>query len=370
MKLPRTGLRVAWRTFYRHVKQRRRAKEDARSFGVKGLFRDDANRLYRDEIKTYWREHYGRPVYPLWHIAYANVIGIKDVRYIPTHEYREEIVPFFNELDMRPAFRDKNLSDVFLSYTQAPQTIIKRMHGRYYGADNQPLTSAVAKQRLLTGQHDWIVKPSQTDDGYCIGNLTVVGKQMRLNDHTCTPDDLETQYGRNFIVQERIVQHTLMAEVHPSSVNTIRMITFRWQDEIQVLMAFARFGNHGRLTDNAGTGGLCCGINECGRLNDTAVDMTGKIYERHPATGYSFANRISIPDYDKFCKFALDLHRQIFHFNIVSWDIAVGYQGEPVFLEVNFIGAVHIYQFACKRPMFGDLTKDVLEMIRDNRRTA
>lgn len=354
------------RRLKRHRDQVKRAK---RVFGVKSPVRDHANKAYREEIKAYWKEHFGKPVHPAWHIACANVTGIKDVRYIPTNHWFDEILPFFNNMDMRPAYRDKNLSDVLLRYTRIPGTVIKRMHGWYYGHDNKPITPFEANQRIQDGPHGCIIKPSQTDDGYGINSLTVEGGQMFLNGHPVALNDLEKQYGRNFIVQERIIQHPLMAEVHPVSVNTIRMVTFRWRNEIRLLLAFARFGTGGRLTDNAGTGGLCCGIDGRGRLNDTAVDMAGKIYERHPTTGYSFLNRVSIPDYDNFCSLALDLHRQIFHFDIVSWDFAVGYQGEPIFLEVNFRGVVHVYQFACRQPLFGDLTKDILEMIRDNRRT-
>jgi len=75
----------------------------------------------------------------------------------------------------------------------------------------------------------------------------------------------------------------------------------------------------------------------------------------------------SLHYYDCVCKLALDLHKQIFHFDLVSWDFAIGSEGEPIFLEVNFQGVVHVYQFACRKPLFGDLTKDVLEAVRDSR---
>ena len=57
------------------------------------------------------------------------------------------------------------------------------------------------------------------------------------------------------------------------------------------------------------------------------------------------------------------MHEQIPHFDIVSWDFAVGEDGKPIFLEVNFRGAAFIYQFACG-PLFGDLTSSVLESVR------
>lgn len=355
------------KTLRRHWRQWQRVRTGTRSFGLKGVLRDAEYRPYLHEIRSYWNDHYGRPVHPLWHIACARVTGIKDVRYIPNHEWWEEILPFFNDASLRAAFRDKNLSDVFLNGAHTPQTIIKRMHGRYYAGDNTPMSLSDIEQHLMAVQNDMVVKPSQTDDGYGIRSLVVRNPQIHLNNRPCTLGDIEAQYGDNFIIQERIAQHPLMAQVHPDSVNTVRMVTFRWQNEIRVLMAFARFGRDGKLTDNAGTGGLCCGIDREGRLNDTAVDGTGTVYSRHPTSGYSFADRISIPNYDCICKLALDLHKQIFHFDLVSWDFAIGHQGEPIFLEVNFQGVVHVYQFACRKPVFGDLTKDVLEAVRDSR---
>ena len=190
---------------------------------------------------------------------------------------------------------------------------------------------------------------------------------MAVHNCPCTLSDLEKQYGGNFIVQEKIVQHPLMAQVHPGSINTVRMVTLRWRNDIRVLLAFARFGSEGKLVDNSGMGGLCCGIDQQGRLNDSAVDKAGTVYSRHPTTGYSFARRLSIPNYESVCKLVLDLHRQIFHFDFVSWDIAIGFEGEPIFLEVNFQGAIHVYQFACRKPLFGNLTNDVLNAVRDNR---
>jgi hypothetical protein len=355
-----TRLRLYWR-------QQRRVRIGARSFAVKGLLRDAGYRPYLGEIKSYWSAHYGRPVHPLWHVACARVTGVKDVRYISNHEWFEEILPFFNDLSLRAAFRDKNLSDIFLNGAHTPRTVIKRMHGRYYAGDNTPMTLTDVEQRLAGDEQEFIIKPSQTDDGCGIRSLIISRSHTFLGDQPCGLDDIEAQYGANFIIQEKINQHALMAQVHPDSVNTIRMVTFRWKNEIRVLLAFARFGRDGKLTDNAGTGGLCCGIDRKGRLNDAAVDGAGTLYSRHPTTGYAFASRSSIPNYDSICKLALNLHRHIFHFDIVSWDFAIGDQGDPVFLEVNFQGVVHVYQFACRKPLFGDLTKHVLEAVRDNR---
>src|SRR5699024_10162085 len=49
--------------------------------------------------------------------------------------------------------------------------------------------------------------------------------------------------------------------------------------------------------------------------------------------------------------------------DFVSWDIIVGKDEKPIFLEANFKGAVWLYQLATERPLFGDLTEDIIQYV-------
>lgn len=347
-------------------RQRKRLRKGTDAFRRNDLLRDTPNKRYRHDVREFWRKHYGKAVNPLWHVACANVTGKEDVRYVPHHIWFEEILPFFNKMPMRAAYIDKNLSDLLLTNAVAPETIVRRMHGRYYRSDNEWISRDAALAAILRGNREQIIKPSLTDNGVGVRKLQIVGDAITLKGQVTSLEALEVSHGADFIVQSRISQHSVMAEPHPSSVNTVRLVTFRWNDDITLLMSFARFGTGGKLTDNAGTGGVCCGIGEGGRLNATAIDEHGTVYERHPTTGYFFGKRAVVPNYDNLCQQAVALHRRIFHFDIVSWDFAVGENSEPVFLEFNFQGVSYIYQFACEKPIFGELTKDVLELIRDS----
>ena len=344
-------------------------RESAAHFGVGGALKDPATKPHRDAIGAYWAKHFGRPVSPVWHLACEKVSGHRDVRYVPTPEWFEEILPFLNEMPLRAAFRDKNLSDIFLDYPRSPKTRLKRIHGHYYDGANAPLSAAAAEQQLASSRVELIVKPSQTDEGFGIRTLAADGGNLYVDGTLCDFARLEAAYGNNFLIQERITQHPGFARVHPSSVNTIRMVTLRWRRQIRVLMAFARFGTQGRLVDNAAAGGICVGIDDNGRFNDKAIDINGNVYEHHPTTGYAFADRLSVPRYDRVCDLVTKLHGQIYHFDFVSWDIAIDRAGEPMFLEVNFRGVAHLYQFARGGPLFGDLTDEILEAVRDRRMT-
>jgi hypothetical protein len=347
-------------------RQQKRFRQYRKAFRPNDLLRATPNSRYPQDTREFWRKHYGKDINPFWHVACANVTGQEDVRYVPTYLWFDEILPFFNKMSMRPAYVDKNLSDVLLGPVHAPATIVRRMHGRYYRSDNEWISRDAALAEIKSGGPEQIIKPSLTDNGVGIGMLQRDGERLRLNGADTTLEALESSHGGDFIIQSRIRQHPTMAAPHPSSVNTVRLVTFRWNDEIRPLLSFARFGTAGKLTDNAGTGGVCCGIGEGGRLNATAVDEFGTVHTHHPTSGYDFGLRAVVPNYDLLCERALALHRRIVHFDIVSWDFAVDEHAEPVFLEFNLRGAVYIYQFASGKPVFGELTQAVLGRIRDS----
>src|SRR5699024_6601521 len=58
----------------------------------------------------------------------------------------------------------------------------------------------------------------------------------------------------------------------------------------------------------------------------------------------------------------------ILHHDFVSWDIVVGNDGLPVFLEANFRGGTWFYQLLSEKPLFGDLTEEILEYMHKERK--
>lgn len=323
---------------------------------------------YLGQVRQFWEQHYGRPVNPRWHVACANVTGVEDVRYMPHDVWWDDVIPFFNDMSLFAAYSDKNLYGLLLRDCEAPATVVKRMHGRYYDGAHGALPSAAVMEKICADRRDKILKPSRTDNGEGIRKITVADGKPRIEGKEVAVADIEQQYGKDFLVQAVVVQHAVMAEVHPESVNTLRLLTVRWGDAVRLLMCFARFGAHGRINDNAGTGGVCCGVNDDGRMNAVAVDEYGRAYTTHPSTGYAFAARRQVPGFDGIRSHVIALHGQIPHFDLASWDIAVDPQSRPVFIEVNFRGASFIYQYACNKPILGDLTTEVLGAIRATRR--
>lgn len=341
-----------------------------RKFKKAGLFnKKKLSKNYLRDTQKYWIKHYGSSINPLWHVAFMNYTGKEDHRYIPHYLWFSDFIPSFNNLSFRLAYLDKNLSDIFLNIKiKTPEIIIKKMHNKYYDTDNNMITRADALNEIKKHNEELIIKSSQTDNGFGIRKLEIINNELFLSGAKSSFEKIESIYGIDFVVQSKLKQHLIMAGPHPESANTIRIVTFRWMNEIVILLAFARFGTGGKITDNGATGGILCGIDDEGRLNAKGIDENVIIYTKHPTTDYSFSKREKIPSFEIICSHAKNMHKQIFHFDIVSWDFVIGEEGEPIFLEVNFLGESWMYQIAAEKPLFGSLTEDVLHVLRDKRK--
>lgn len=367
--VPRNSL-LRLRTVSRQVRRRRlRSRRFNEAVAANPLLSRSPDPEYLKQIGRYWHEHFGRPVNPRWHVACANVTGISDVRYVPLDVWWDDILPFFNDMSMRPAYSDKNLYRILLREYDAPAAIISRVHGHYYADGSRPAKRETVLDIIRSDGRNKIIKPSRSDNGKGISKIMVSGDSVLIDDREVAISDIEQSYGQDFTVQSLIEQHPVMAEVHPSSVNTLRLLTFRWHDAVHHLVTFARFGTGGAINDNAATGGVCCGVDDDGRLNEVAVDKYGRSYATHPTSGYPFANRNRIPNFRAIRDHVLALHEQIYHFDLVSWDIAVGPAGQAIFVECNFRGTSILCQYAARRPVFGDMTTEVLRAVRHGRRS-
>lgn len=309
-------------------------------------------------------KHFNKKIDPILHLAFLNLTGKKEPRIIPGPIMWNEIIPFFNDMNIRIGYSDKNIYDKLINPSSSADTILKRVRGHYFDHNNNLLTTEKAYNVLVDYGNDVIIKPSDNDNGRGIAKLFYNNTHFTLEDKKITMSDLEEIYGFNYVIQKVIEQHAIMAAPHPSSVNTLRMVTFRWKNEIKYLFAFARFGVDHDVKDNAATGGVSVGVKDNGKFMNFAIDKNRKIHTHHPTTQFDFSKLDPIPNYDRFKQYIIDLHRDILHHDYVSWDIAVGLEGQPIFIETNYRGSSWLNQLALQRPIFGDLTEEVLQHVR------
>lgn len=345
----KAGINTATRQFRRHYKRGNLNKHDL-DFAL--------------EVRSYYMEHLNKDIDPISHLAYFNTTGIKDVRIVPERLFRNHYLWVFNDRPMTDGYIDKNTYDLLFDTTQQVHTVLKRVRGHYFNHDNEQIYHDDIIDLLITDSPEYIIKPSDTNNGVGISKMIIKNNKVVINGLEVTIDEIEEEFGYNFLIQRVINQHEIMSRPHPSSVNTLRMVTLRWNNTIKNLYTFARFGVGHDIKDNAGAGGLSVGVKDNGKFMDYGIRSYRKVDE-HPTTKVKIKEFGEIPNYLEIQKFARELHKKILHHDYVSWDIAVGYDGKPVFLEANFFGSSFLNQIALERPTFGDETEEVLKYLKE-----
>lgn len=320
-----------------------------------------------ETIQNYWKKYFGKKVDPALHMAYEEVTDQFDVRVIPQHVIWHEIIPYLNDRNMMRFYSDKNVYDTLITRENHPEILLKRVNGQYFDSNNNTISRGRGFKLIFETKEDVIVKQSLSDDGKGIGKLKYKNKALYYKKKKFTLKEIEEVWGDNFLVQRVIQQHPVMAAPHKYSVNTVRMVTLRWDDNIHWLMSYARFGVGYSITDNAASEGLCVGILSDGTFQSFAIGTDAKVYHKHPTTNFIFADMEQIPNFNRVIQFVKKLHDRILHENYISWDIAIGSDGEPIFIEMNFWGAAWKYQLACKQPIFGEFTEEILIAVKKDR---
>ncbi|MCO4820844.1 MAG: hypothetical protein KC469_02170, partial [Flavobacteriaceae bacterium] len=171
-------------------------------------------------------------------------------------------------------------------------------------------------------------------DGIMGENIFVITK----NTYQKTEDNvMDLVFSKAFIFQELIVQHDVLKTINYSSINTLRVVTYKnKKNEVEILSGFIRIGRKGAIIDNAHAGGIVAPINkETGKMCAEGLQLInngGGVFYKHPDTGIIFDN-LQIPFYSQVKKI-VSKASLLFEFPFLGWDIAITPSG-PVIVEAN-----------------------------------
>ena len=171
-----------------------------------------------------------------------------------------------------------------------------------------------------------------------------------------------------YIVEERLKQHSKLDEINPHSINSIRIITFLCTDgSVEFLGAMLRTSSTTFPIDNFTLGGIVIGVDiNNGKLkregfvsflsqqtikefessssfklvSKTIEKMRkkgslgpGKIFLRHPVSQTEFLN-FPIPYWGDLKRMVIKAQKEFHHLKSIGWDIAITPKG-PVIIEAN-----------------------------------
>jgi len=339
------------------IRYARKIAKVRREAGLKGSPLSGATERQAIEI---WKRH-GFRLNLAWHRSYASISPSRQAHlYIPEDLYYAYIEPKFVRYELADAYADKNNYDRLLPDVPTLPVIARRMNGRYYDRNYIPISDSAASSIIHSQLGYLIIKPSiQSGDGINVRKALVDGGELWLEGQKIEWQCLEAVYGMDFIVQPCFRQHPAIAEFHPNSVNTIRFLTYRLNDEVRVASAVLRLGNAGRHVDNRG---IPCGIKPSGELNDEARTKYFQKFIVHPVTGKPFKGFV-IPGFDAARDRVCHAHNQLPYFDAVSWDIAIGADGLPRIVELNLTFQEINFHQVNNGPLFGEQTEEVLDHV-------
>ncbi len=290
---------------------------------------------------------------------YSRVSGIKADHYVTRSMAVHFIYPYLDRYDFVPVYMDKNTQKALLGLpdksidVDMPENVIVNSNGVFFNEEGRECSEEEALNILIRYGKDTILKPTvETYGGH--GIMKVEGDTNKEQYKA-----LFAKYRYNFTFQKLVVQHPIMAKYNPTSVNTVRVVTYRdFQKRRKVLYACLRFGGEGSVMDNVCSGGGYTGVNvQTGRL----INRKRYTYYQMDVPTISDTMPNEIPYWEKIKEAALQLHGRLPQMNIVGWDFTLSPEGKLILIEFNPRPGVGLQQAI--GPMF---SKEELDEIMEH----
>lgn len=327
---------------------------------VKGMIKTNRSpRLSSQEIKAV-RAFYKSKGYSIkntyWHQHYKAVNGEFHVDYIPEDIFRAIISPRFNQMKQWPALLDKNLYyQLFKDFPQ-PKPVVQNINGFYY-VDEEIVSEERAAEICSNTNKPLLIKPTiESGKGQMVESFSI--KDGVASHNQLDILSLFNLYNKDFIIQEFVEQSEAMKKLNPTTLNTLRIMTYLRPDDVYILSAVSRIGKPGSRTDNYSSGGILCGITQEGQLKKYGYTLKGgkmeKTYTGIVLEGYE------IPSFPDVVKMIKAMHKVVPYFRIISWDIGIDKNNDPLLVEYNtYYQSTRVHQTP-NGPLFGKFTDEIL----------
>ena len=305
-----------------------------------------------------WRK-YDKKVSPLSYRIFSRYIG-PDINIMPMEICVNIVEPVLTPGYYASFYNDKNSFGLLYDKEDMPATYVRNIGGAYYDDDYNPINGELVD---YIDSDEVIVKPSTESSGR---GVALFAKQNGVfcdkQGNVLTRELLDKEYRSDFIIQERFVQSDYMAQFNTSSVNTIRVSTYKetWSGEVKYLRSILRIGGSGSIVDNAHSGGRFIGVDDCGALGKYVCDKVGNISSVHGNIDFD-KNEYVIPNFDQVKEFALKISKRFIHHNLLALDIILDKNNNPKMLEVNVQGfSAWLFQFT-SGSAFREYTDSVMD---------
>jgi len=326
------------------------------------------DQVYSDHLKKW--QVFDKRLTGEWLAAYSRVNGEYHPGYVPESIYYSFIEPVLNDYEHCKSYSDKNFYDLIYSEEIFPNTLIRSIKQSLYDRLYNPIVSFCNHLDDLKFEYDELILKPSIDSG---GGVDVMlfqlweGEYVNSDEKIVLNEDfLKTRYKSNFVIQEKLKSHPDLAKFNPSSLNTVRVLTYRSvvTNEIIVLNSVLRVGAEGAVVDNSRAGGVAIGVDSKGRLNNYATDKKGN--KKLQLNGHQLSRDYFIPKYGEIMQHSKVIAHKNIHHRLLGLDMVVDEKGDIKCVEVNNKGnEINFFQFN-NGPLFRDYTAEIREYCYEN----
>lgn len=299
------------------------------------------------------------------HLFYSAVSGTFYKEYIPNSIFRCIIDPYYNDWKMAYYLDNKCYYSKMFQDIALPKRIAYRLGTYWFDSTECLINFSEVLERVLKTKECFLKVATNSWGGegvYYFNQKSGSKELIRIIDSISS----------DLVIEEAIRQSTTLNKINPFCINTIRIISMlKLTGEVKIYSSILRMGVGSAKVDNACSGGISCGICENGRLKPIAYSSTYdgskniSKYTEHPSTHMRF-DEIIIPNFENICCKVKKLHPKFPHFRLISWDIAINSEDEPVLIEANFSdGGLDFHQLN-NGPIFGEDTEQILKEVFNN----
>lgn len=295
---------------------------------------------------------------------YPSFTGIESPDFVPSPIFYNIIEPILNNYTYSISFADKNMYAKLFDTSMQPAVVLRKIHGQYLDQHYQHVDNVDDKISVLVSGKDakFIMKPAiASRGGKKIYLLQSRNGKLYSKEQVVDKAWLEENVGDNFLIQSFVQQHPFYAKFNPSSLNTMRVYTYRSvKDEaIHVLHAMLRVGKEGSLVDNMSGGGKAIGITPGGNFNKYANSSAGEVFSK--VRDVDLSDGLEVYKFDEVKKKAIEVAASQFYSRFLGFDFCVDENEQVKLIEINNIdiGVESIQR--SNGPLFREFTDEVIE---------
>jgi len=283
------------------------------------------------------------------------ISGDADPMIIPEEIFQADIEPSLNRIEEAHYLGNKSLYNRWFPKGIFPRDYLHNFDGELLDDSYNRVPPERLRQLAAQMPYPVILKPNiDSWGGNEINFIENAGQLLP-----------KVEGKRNYVVQEKLQQHEIQNQLHPPSLNTVRVYLYKSvkDNNIHIVNIAQRMGNGGML-DNVASGGLISLVRDDGRMHGYALDRYGEKYTSHPVTGLPF--NTEIPEFEDLKSIAIEITSKLFHLRVVGLDLCFDLNRQWRVIEINTKG--HSIRFAQYPgiPFFGNYTNEVLEYCKTN----